>query len=345
MYREFIFLDNHKIVVIAINWLSPKVNSLTSPSSYSLVNSVIRSRLRLKHLELFRHVCEFQTIRKAAIATNMTQPAATKLIHELEDMFKVVLFQRTRRGMHLTQHGEVLRRHIGIVMSDISNISADLDNFTQGGGGVIRLGILPSLSPELLAGAINKLLDAFPGARLELQEGTTDELLSQLIRNDLDIIFGRILHVGQPKNLRVTKVYTEVFDIVCSAQHPLADQEEVRWRDLAHERWVLPAIGSPLREIAESMFSARGNLRPVVAVASSSFHQMRYVIAAGQLLGVLPHSIAEKAQDEGDLVILRPKQAGKVAPISLIARNDIELHPVIKSFERMVIEAARARAA
>ncbi len=62
-------------------------------------------------------------MRKAATASYMTQPAATKLIHELEEMFRVVLFQRNRRGMQLTPHGEILRRHIGIVMADIGNIS------------------------------------------------------------------------------------------------------------------------------------------------------------------------------------------------------------------------------
>ena len=111
---------------------------------------MIKSRLRLKHLEVFRNVCELHTIRKAATASNMTQPAATKLIHELEEMFRVVLFQRNRRGMQLTPHGEILRRHIGIVMADIGNISAELDLFTRGGGGHIRLGILPSLSSALL---------------------------------------------------------------------------------------------------------------------------------------------------------------------------------------------------
>jgi DNA-binding transcriptional LysR family regulator len=303
---------------------------------------VIKSRLRLKHLEVFRNVCELHTIRKAATASNMTQPAATKLIHELEEMFRVVLFQRSRRGMQLTPHGEILRRHIGIVMADIGNISADLDHFTRGGGGHIRLGILPSLSSALLERCINGLLQTFPRAQFSLVEGTTDELLGGLLQNRLDLTFGRVLHAGHPASLRLTRIYTEVFDIVCGKRHPLAKQEDVKWKELASARWVLPAVGTPLREIAESMFTSRGNLRPVVAVASSSFHQLRYVIAGGELLGVLPHSIAERARLDGDLVILRPKQAAKVAPISLIARSDFEPAPMVAAFERIAIQTAQA---
>ncbi|WP_066709803.1 LysR substrate-binding domain-containing protein [Curvibacter delicatus] len=315
---------------------------MAHPPRSETVQAVIRSRLRLKHLEVFRNVCELHTMRKAATASNMTQPAATKLIQELEDMFHVVLFQRNRRGMQVTPHGEILLRHIGVVMTDIGNITAELDLFTRGGGGTIRLGILPSLSPELLARSVNALLAAHPRAHFSVHEGTTDELLGELTRNNLDITFGRMLHAGQPANLRVTKVYTEAFDIVCGRHSPLAGQEDVNWRELASAQWVLPETGSPLREIADSMFTARGNLRPVVAVASSSFHQMRYVIAYGDLLGVLPHSIAESGLLAGDLVVLRPKQAARVAPISLFARSDFEQAPVVAAFERIAIDTARA---
>lgn len=308
------------------------------------VHAVIRSRFRLKHLEVFRNVCELQTLRKAATASNMTQPAATKLIHELEDMFGVVLFQRNRRGMQLTAHGDILRRHVGVVLADIGNISSELDQFTRGGGGIVRLGILPSLSTTLLSRCINGFLEDHPLVHLSVHEGTTDELLDRLRHNKLDITFGRLLHADHSTNLRVTKVYTEAFDIVCGKHHPLAAQDDVKWKELAGEKWVLPEIGTPLREIADSIFTARGNLRPVVAIACSSFHQMRYVIAAGQLVGVLPHSLAEKGRSDGDLVVLQPKQAAQVAPISLIVRSDFETSPMVSAFERMALQAARTLA-
>jgi len=306
------------------------------------VHSVIKSRLRLKHFEVFRNVCTLQTIRKAAVASNITQPAASKLIQELEDMFQVVLFQRNRRGMRLTKHGDILLRHIGIVMADISNIRADLDQSMRGTGGVIRLGILPSLSSVLLARAINTLLETLPCIQFSVHEGTTDALLDALRQNDLDIAFGRALHAGRPANLRATKVYTEAFDIVCGRQHPMAKQAHVKWQDLASARWVLPVLGTPLREIADSMFTATGNLRPVAAVACGSFHHMRYVIAAGQLLGVLPHSMAQQGCFDGDLVILQPEHTAKVAPISLFVRSDFQASPAVAAFERIIVEAAKA---
>lgn len=317
---------------------------ILAPSSHgvSAVPPVFKSRLRLRHLELFRNVCELHSLRKASDASNMTQPAATKLIQELEDMFGVPLFQRDRRGMRLTQHGELVRRHFDVVMADVGNMCADVNLFASGGRGVVRLGIIPSLSPALLAASINELLTAHPQVHLQLQEAATNDLMQELARNNLDIIFGRILHVQHAENLRVTKVYTESFDIVCAKGHPLASQTTLAWKELAQERWVLPATGTPLREMAENMFTAQGVLRPVVAVASSSFHHMRYLLASGHLVGVLPRSIAVQAEADGDLVRLRPHHRAKFSPISLIARKDLEQPPLIEEFERIVTRVARA---
>jgi len=301
-----------------------------------------RTRLRMKHLELFRHICELRSLRQAAEASSMTQPAATKLVQELEDMFGARLFHRDRTGMRPTASGEMVRRHIAVLLADVGHMVSEVKLFAGGGSGLIRLGIIPSLAPRLLAESMNKLLAAHPQARFQLREGATDELLDGLSRNELDIIFGRVLHAAPARNLRLAPIYTEMFDIVCGRQHALARKAAPTWKDLAQELWVLPASGTPLREMAESMFSAHGVLRPAVAVASSSFQQMRFVIAAGQLLGILPRSIAARGQAEGDLVLLRQVERVKFAPISLILRKDVEQPPVVEAFSRIVRATARS---
>lgn len=315
-------------------------NSHQSGGEDGSLPSAFRTRLRMKHLELFRHVCELQSLRKAAEASSMTQPAATKLVQELEDMFATPLFYRDRRGMRPTAAGEMVRRHIEVLSADVGHMVSEVKLFASGGSGLVRVGIIPSLSPALLARSINELLVMHPQVRFQLREGATDELVNELARNKLDIIFGRVLHAGHASNLRVANIYTETFDIVCGKQHPLARKASVAWKDLAQEHWVLPASGTPLREMAEAMFTSHGVLRPVVAVASSSFQQMRFVIAAGRLLGILPRSIALHGQAEGDLRLLRSGERASFAPISLITRKDFEQAPLVQEFGRIVAKMA-----
>lgn len=272
----------------------------------------------------------------------MTQPAATKLIQELEDMFGVFLFKRDRRGMRPTQYGEMVKRHFELVLADVGNMCQEVDLFSKGGQGVIRLGIIPSLSSVLLAESINKMIDAYPHVYFQVHEATTDELLEQLSRNSLDVIFGRVLRADLANRLRVSEIYTETFDVVCSSRHRLVRQQSVSWRELGQERWVLPATGSPLREMAENLFTSQDVLRPTVVVASSSFHQMRTLLSLGGLVGVLPRSIAEEAERAGDLVRLRLNSRAKFAPISMVVREEVETPPLIEAFERVVQQSKKA---
>lgn len=314
---------------------------MTRPTAKGAVPVVFKSRLRMKHLELFRNLCELGSLRKAADASSMTQPAATKLIQELETMFGVALFERDRRGMRPNAHGELIKRHFNVVMSDLGHMCDELTLYASGGAGIVRLGIVPSLSTRLLARITDDLLSEHPNVRLELTEGATDRLMEGLLHNDLDLIFGRVLENSPTLHLRVVEVYTESFEVVSASHHPLAHKVRVTWEDLSQAKWILPATGSPLREMAEQLFTGRGILRPVVSVSFSSFHQMRYVIAGGQLVGLLPTSIALQGEAQGDLARLFPTERAKFAPISLICRQDIEQTPLVHQFENIVLQAAR----
>ncbi len=307
-----------------------------------MVMATLHSRLKLRHLELFRNVCDLQTLRRAADASSMTQPAATKLVQEMEEMFGAPLFQRDRRGMKLTQQGTVVRRHIDILLADIGNMRAEVDLFSMGATGRIRLGIIPSLASALLAESIARTLAANPEVRFSVQEGATTELLASLARNDLDLCFGRVLDESTAARLRVINVYTESFAIVCGTAHPLAHKRSVPWSQLALEHWVLPVAGTPLRELSDNLFTHHKVLRPAVSVESSSFHQMRHVIARSGLIGMVPRSIALQGRAAGELVLLKPDMGSDFAPISLLLRKEFDQPPLIEEFARVVCATARA---
>ena len=149
--------------------------------------------------------------------------------------------------------------------------------------------------------------------RLELTEGATDRLMEALRRNDLDLIFGRVLDRASVSELRVVEVYTESFEVVSAASHPLARKARVSWEDLSQARWILPATGSPLRVWPNSCSPAAASCAPSSPVEYSSFHQMRYVIAGSELVGLLPTSVALQGEAQGDIARLSPR-SGPVRP-------------------------------
>jgi DNA-binding transcriptional LysR family regulator len=295
------------------------------------------SRLKVKHLDLFRNVCTHRTLRKAAEASAMTQPAATKLIQELEDMLGKPLFVRDRRGMTPTLYGQVVLHHANILMADLRNMRQELELRAQGITGLIRLGVVPSLSPQLLATVIAQTLQTSPGIRFSLREGSTSQLLRDLAANEIDLAFARLLDAEAMRNLTVLDVYAESFAVVCSPRHALVSKRRITWSDLAQAQWMMPAAGTPLRDLLDDLFRRHRVPTPAAAVEHSSFEKTQYLIAGTQLIGLLPASMAQAAQAQGLLAAIGPSLSD-FGPISLVRRSTVEASPVVLQFTSVVDE-------
>lgn len=299
-------------------------------------------RLKLRHLEVFRSVCEHGSVRRASEATSIAQPAATKLIQDLEDMLGVPLFVRNRRGMVPTPYGELVRRHAGVLFADVGSLHAEVEALFRGQSGVLRLGVLPSLDSRLFARSIDRALARWPAIRITLREGATTELLDALARSELDVSYGRILGMAQAQSLVVVPVYNEVFCVACSARHPFAARRSVPWNELVESGWALPLEGTPLRQLVDGIFARHGVLRPRALVECSGYVQILHVIAHSRLVGVLPRALVTQPGVRREVALLRAQLEGDVLPTSLVYRRDVEPSPLATAYVDLVIALAQS---
>jgi DNA-binding transcriptional LysR family regulator len=292
--------------------------------------------IKVRHLELFNAIVEHHTLHKAAEVLQVTQPAASKSIAELENILGVELFTRTKKGMCLTSYGEVLKRHSASFMSNLAEMTREIRQMHQGTVGLIRLGFVPSLDPELLSVIISEALKEFPEIQIRTVEGPTNQLLASMDRNEIDLILGRILDVQIAKFYRVLPVYRESFAIVCSNKNMQINIKTADWSTLSNGRWILPAMQTPFREMIDHLFTQQSVLRPNVVVESSSFEKIQKLISNTDLLGILPTSLALQGKKNGTLKVLMPNLGENFAPISLIYRKETELAPLTKNFVRLI---------
>lgn len=306
-----------------------------------LASRVFSNKLKIRHLELLRNVCACRSLRKAADASAMTQPAATKLIQELEAIVGRPLFTRDRRGMTPTPYGLAVLHHANIVMADLGNMREEVELLAHGATGNLRLGIVPSLSPQLLTRVIGQTLTAWPGVRISLREASTSQLLAELAANELDLAFARLLNASALRDFAVLDIYAESFAVVCSTRNALAGKRRVSWRDLAGARWLMPTSGTPLRELLSSQFRREKALTPTAAVEHGSFEKVQYLIGGTDLVGLLPVSMAAAAQDRGEVKIIGPRLAD-FGPISLVRRVAADAPPVVLLFTEIVREVGQS---
>ena len=300
------------------------------------VKKPLASRLRLKHLQLVRHVFEQHTLRAAAEMSNMSQSAATKLLQEVEEMYAVPLFERSKHGMKPTAYGEAIERHIGVLLADMERMEQDLALVAKGGFGHIRLGVLPSVPATLLNGALAAMLSEYPGVRFSIYEADSSHLLASLQRNELDVIFARVLEREMSEGVRAIRIYDESFLVVSRLGHPLSRIKRPSWKRLSEASWILPAQGTPLRSFINDCFSRNAAFHPTVVVECSTVERVRSLVTQSDMLAVLARSFVMQHGGQNKLAVLDCSLGPNFASTSLVMRQQSDLAPVVEAFCRIV---------
>src|ERR1700710_1298701 len=112
-------------------------------------NVTVRTRLKTRQLLLLAAMEKEGNVRRAADVLGMTQPAASRLLKELEDVLEVRLFDRTPHGMHPTLYGEVMIRHARIVLSNLSQAHDEISALREGLAGQGRIGAVGAAAPPV----------------------------------------------------------------------------------------------------------------------------------------------------------------------------------------------------
>src|SRR5437879_6332649 len=138
------------------------------PASMISSAKTIENRLRMRQLTLIAALDELRSLRKVAEAMHMSQPAATKMLHEIEETLGVPLFERLPRGMRPTVFGESVVAYARMMRSDLDNLRKHLVALEAGGVGEVSVGSIMAPAPGLLTRAIVELKTRYPRLKLSV---------------------------------------------------------------------------------------------------------------------------------------------------------------------------------
>jgi len=288
-------------------------------------------RLKLRQLLLLRALRDSGNLRRSAAALNLTQPAATRMLQELEGTLGLQLFERSQRGMAPTPYGEAMIRHAGAVLADLDSAREELSALAEGSRGRVAVGTLMSTASLLLPRTIARAKARAPRLQVTVQEGTHDHLLEALLKGDLDLMLGRLLPGAAQDTVAVDILYREEFRVVCGAANPLA-RRRPRLLELVDRPWILPPPHVPLRQRLDALFLAQTGRRPLDLVESVSVLTNLTLLRESDALGVLP---AETARHYAKLELvaeLPVSLKGILGPVALMTRRNPVRSPAADSF-------------
>ena len=228
---------------------------------------------------------------RAAEKCHVSQPTLSVAIKKVEQRHGVILFERSAADVRLTPIGEQIARQAERVLEEAGRLKEIAAQGKDPLVGALRLGVIYTIAPYLLPRLIPALHTRAPQMPMYLQENFTVSLAEQLRRGDLDVIIVA-LPFSEP-GIVSRSVYDEPFCVVTPISHPLSEQTEISTNRIASENLLLLGNGNCFRDQvlqACPHLSEPGAMEG--AIEGSSLETVRYMVASGAGISVVPISAA-----------------------------------------------------
>lgn len=197
-------------------------------------------RLRLRHLRLLQLIDQNRSLRAVAEAINLTQPAVSQMVKDLEFAFGVPLVERSVSGAKLTASGQHALARLGAGLAGIEHLAEEL---ALSSTPALRICCNPSVVYQMLPSALAKVRAAEPDLRFSVQTGVVGDMMGQVLEGKHDCYIGRVDWSIVPESMvgvtQSTPLGETQLAIACPTRHPLASQQHVSARELIDWPWVL----------------------------------------------------------------------------------------------------------
>lgn len=300
----------------------------------------IRARLKTRQLLLLMALEEEGNIHRAAQVLNMTQPAASKLLKDLEEMLGVELFQRLPRGMRPTWYGETMIRHARMALANLSQAHDEIEALKAGRFGQVSIGAITAPGMALLPAAVAQVKQEHPNLAVSVAIESSDVLLERLAQGKLDLMIGRLFERHDKSDLRYEALAEEPVCAVVRPGHPLLGVARLGLRDLVNVGWIVPSTGSVLRHRFELMFQEEGLETPVNLVDSQALLFVTKMLQQSDMVAVVAADVGRYYAEHGLVAVLPITLPCKMDAFGLITRTDRLLSPAAKVMLRAVRNAA-----
>jgi LysR family nitrogen assimilation transcriptional regulator len=245
--------------------------------------------------KLFIDAAEFGSLSKVAVAYGTSQPHISRRISELEQECGGRLFQRTGRGVVLTELGQRIAPKVRAWLASSDQLANDVRTSAGTPIGKVRIGSLPSTAHPLVSTLHRRLKQRYPLVQLVVREGQGSQLETWLEDGSVDLA---ILYrtSGSPKNADTYLVETSTY-LVGAAGDPLTSRPTVRFAKLHNLPLVLFCRPSSWRNQLEQISAERG-VSLNVALEADSLSLQTHIASEGGIYALLgPYAIAAASKD------------------------------------------------
>ncbi len=303
----------------------------------------LRANLKPRHLHMLVALDDFRHVGRVAATLNVTQPAVSKSLADVEKGLGLKLFERTARGVHPTVYGESLIGHARRMIAELAQARDELRGLLSGATATVRVGTLSAAALTLLPQSLALMKQRSPGTTVIVREGTVESLLPELWSEKLDLIVGRLPH-GQALHAHGEKILSEeAVTLVAGIRHPLISHKRLRWHDLKAFPWVIPPAGTLLREPLERAFEQHGIPTPGNRIETLSVQIIQAYLQLTDAVAFLAGDVSKHFARLGLIAVLPLELPNVLRPVGMLWNNQRPQSPSAQLMMQCLEEAARPK--
>jgi DNA-binding transcriptional LysR family regulator len=304
----------------------------------------VAHRLKLRDLRLFEAVVRSKSMARAAAHLNLTQPAVSKAVSELEHILGVRLLERSRQGIEPTPHGLALLRSGVAIFDDLRQGMQEIEFLSDPTTGDLRIGAIGPVIGGLLPITLDRLSRRYP--RIVFHVSMTGTIRDLRERN-VDLLLGRVSAARNEEDIAREVLFAEPMVVAVGSRHPLARRRKLALADLVDELWVLPRNDTVIGEFMQELFEKIGLHAPPATVVCNSLEMQHELLMNGRFVALIPASVLRFSSKRKSIKVLPVELPGdltsRLSPLGVLTLKKRALSPVAQLFLEAIREIPRTR--
>ena len=282
-------------------------------------------QIKIHQIRAFVEVARQGSIRGASRVLQLSQPALTKSLKELEEGMAAQLFMRRSKGVTLTECGESFFQHASLVLEELRTAQEEIQQRLGRHAGQISIGMGASVSHSLMPPVIARFRQQHPLVKVRIMEGQLVSMIGELRQGELDFTINTYYRGAYDHELAFEKLFEKRFAVFCRIGHPAQAARSID--DLLRYSWTMPTPRGSYYKQLEEMFAHRAQA-PDIGVVCETFSSCISLVAQSDFLSILPEELGTSALISHRLAMIPVAEALPTAAYYLIQRRDAQQTPV-----------------
>ncbi|RHW32410.1 LysR family transcriptional regulator [Lysinibacillus yapensis] len=294
--------------------------------------------MEIQQLEYFKTVAEMQHMTHAAEKLNISQPALSKSISNLENEIGVPLFDRQGRSISINRYGSLFLKSVESILKEYKKAKTEISNLVMPGCGEVSLGFIHSLGMQVVPELMAHTPEKYPNMNFTLTQASSYNLLQWLEEGQIDMCLSQRI---ESKTIEVgwIELWSEELFVIVPKNHRFANRESIKLEEIKDEPFISIKRGNALRQIVDKFFKEAG-ITTNVTFAGEEMHTVAGFVGAGLGVSLIP---SIKGLNEYNVQKIRVSEPTCVRKIGVSWAKERYLAPAAVQFIDYLVEYFKDR--